>query len=354
MKALSWYNLFWSFGMTIANRKITIQEIAQRAEVSPSTVSRVLRGTTGVSQKKYRAVMDAVAELDYRPNIFAQSLASGQSMTIGVLTQNFGSPFYDGILRGILEGLEGTNYWPLFVDGRWQTKIEQRALNMLLDRQVDGIIVVGGQIPEETLQEIGMQKPLIVVARKLNALTERSIYVNNFEAAYRIMLYLLERGHRDIVHITADMNYAAAVNDVSDRYKGYNQALADAGIEPDPRLVVEGNLQQQSGVLAIEMLLGRGRTFSAIFAANDQMAFGAGLALYRRGIRVPDEVSLVGFDDESSAAYMIPPLTTVRQPAVEMGQAAAKAILDLINKKPAVVKVFDAELIIRESVARNR
>ena len=340
--------------MTSNNTKVTIQEIAHRANVSPSTVSRVLRGTTAVSQIKYQAVMDAVIELDYRPNIFAQSLASGQSMTIGVLTQNFGSPFYDGILRGILEGFEETSYWPLFVDGRWQTKFEQSALNMLLDRQVDGIIILGGQTPETKLCEYAKQKPLIVVARELESLPQQAIYINNYEAAYRAVSYLLERGHRNIAHITADMHYATAVDDVIKRYKGYKQALIDADIEPDPRLVVEGNLQQQSGVLAIEMLLGRGRTFSAIFAANDQMAFGARLALHRRGIRVPDEVSLVGFDDESSAAYMIPPLTTLRQPAVEMGQAAAKAILDLINDKSPEMKVFDAELIIRESVALQR
>jgi len=340
--------------MAAGSKKITIQEIADKAEVSPSTVSRVLRGTTGVSHNKYQAVMEAVDELNYRPNIFAQSLASGQSMTIGVLTQNFGSPFYDGILRGILEGLEETNYWPLFADGRWQKENEIRALNMLLDRQVDGIIILGGQIPEAALCEIAAENPLIVVARQLKSLTQHCIYVDNYQAGYRAVSYLLERGHRDIVHITADMNYAAAVDDVFNRYRGYEQALLDADIEPDPRLVVQGNLQQQSGVLAVEMLLGRGRTFSAIFSANDQMAFGASLALYRRGIRVPDEVSLVGFDDESSAAYMIPPMTTLRQPAVEMGQAAAKAMLELLKGNPPKEIVFDAELIIRETVARNR
>ena len=340
--------------MTTETRKITIQEIADRAQVSPSTVSRVLRGTTGVSHNKYQAVMDAVVELDYRPNIFAQSLASGQSMTIGVLTQNFGSPFYDGILRGILEGLEGTNYWPLFADGRWQLENEKRALNMLLDRQVDGVIILGGQIPEAELCAIAAERPLIVVARELKTLAQRCIYVDNYKAGYRATNYLLERGHRDIVHITADMNYSAVVDDVHSRYRGYVQALLDADIEPDPRLVVEGNLQQQSGVLAVEMLLARGRTFSAIFSANDQMAFGASLALYRRGIRVPDEVSLVGFDDEASAAYMIPPLTTLRQPAVEMGQEAAKAILGLLKGNPPEEIVFEAELMIRESVVRHR
>ena len=162
--------------LTGKDMKVTIQEIAQKANVSPSTVSRVLQGTVGVSQIKHQAVMDAVRELDYRPNIFAQSLASGKSMTIGVLTQNFGSPFYDGLLRGILEGFEETNYWPLFADGRWQVLIEQRALAMLLERQVDGIIVLGGQTPEETLREIAMKKPLDVVARKLTTMTEHNIY----------------------------------------------------------------------------------------------------------------------------------------------------------------------------------
>jgi len=333
---------------------VTISDIALKANVSNSTVSRVLRGTTGVSQKKHQAVMDAVTELNYRPNIFAQSLASGQSMTIGVLTQNFGSPFYDGILRGILEGLEGTDYWPLFVDGRWQTVVEERALNMLVDRQVDGIIVLGGQTPESKLREFARQKPLIVVARQLETMSEQSIYVDNYKGAYRAVSYLIERGHRDIAHITAQMNYSLAVDDVTRRYQGYIQALKDAGIEPDQRLIVEGNLQQQSGVLAVEMLLGKGRAFSAIFAANDQMAFGARLAFYRRGIRVPEEVSLVGFDDESSAAFMIPPLTTLRQPAVEMGQAAAIGILDLIKNKQVDEKVFEAQLIIRDSVARYR
>ena len=113
--------------------KVTILDIAEKANVSPSTVSRVLRNSTGVAQNKRDAVMQAVAELDYRPNIFVQSLASGQSMTIGVLTQNFGSPFYDGILQGILLGMEDTNYWPLFADGRWQPSIEQQALKLLLD-----------------------------------------------------------------------------------------------------------------------------------------------------------------------------------------------------------------------------
>ncbi|MCP4362960.1 MAG: LacI family DNA-binding transcriptional regulator [Chloroflexi bacterium] len=334
--------------------KVTILDIAQKADVSPSTVSRVLRNSAGVAKKKHDAVMQAVAELNYRPNIFAQSLASGQSMTIGVLTQNFGTPFYDGILQGILSGMEKTDYWPIFADGRWHPATEQKALEQLLARRVDGLILVGGQIDEEALQKIADHKPLIVVARKLKTMPNHCLYMDNFQAAYRTMQYLLEMGHRDIAHITASVVYHDSVNDIHKRLEGYEQALRDAGIEPDPRLVVEGNLQQSSGVLAVEMLLSQGRPFSAIFAANDQMAFGVRLALYRRGIRVPEDVSLVGFDDESSAAYMVPPLTTIRQPAIELGETAARAILHLLKEEPFVIPEFSTELIIRESVARFR
>ncbi|MAU00444.1 MAG: transcriptional regulator [Anaerolineaceae bacterium] len=334
--------------------KVTIHDIAEKAGVSPSTVSRVLRNSAGVAENKRDAVMQAVAELDYRPNIFAQSLASGQSMTIGVLTQNFGSPFYDGILQGILLGLEDSDYWPLFADGRWQPAIEEQSLDLLLDRRVDGIIIIGGQIPEEKLQKVAAKTPLIVVARGLKTMPQHCLYLDNFQAGYQVTKYLLEMGHRDIAHITAPVAYEKTVNDIQKRYEGYQQALRDVGLEPDPRLVVEGNLQQQSGVLAVEMLLSWGRPFSAIFSANDQMVFGARLALFRRGIRVPEDVSLVGFDDESSAAYMVPPLTTAHQPSVQMGQVAAQAILQMINGNSPDLPVFKAELIIRESVSRHR
>lgn len=335
-------------------QKITIVDIAEKAGVSTSTVSRVLRNSAGVASKKREAVMHAVNELDYRPNIFAQSLASGQSMTIGVLTQNFGTPFYDGILQGILQGLEDKDYWPLFTDGRWNSTLEHRALELLLDRRVDGLIIIGGQIDEEVIRTVANRLPVLVVARELTTLPQHCIYVDNYEAAYRLTQYLIDLGHRDIAHITAVLGYEKHITDITKRYRAYRQAMQDAGLKGDPRLVVEGNLQQQSGVLAVEMLLSRGRPFSAIFAANDQMAFGARLALYRRGIRVPEDVSIVGFDDEPSAAYMIPPLTTMRQPGLEMGKAAASSILSLIDGNPAEVSVFSADLVVRESVAKRR
>jgi LacI family transcriptional regulator len=340
--------------MAAKEEKVTIMDIAREANVSPSTVSRVLRGTARVKQSKYAAVMQAVTELNYQPNVMAQSLASGQSMTLGVITQNVGSPFYDAILQGILIGLEDSPYSAIFADGRWELAVEQRAIDMLLNRRVDGLILVGGGTPDETLQKIAAQKPIILVARHSEALAARCIEVDNFKGGYAATQHLIERGHRNIAHITTPNGSRVTANDVALRLAGYKQALCDAGIDVDPQLIVEGNLLHQSGVLAVERLLMRKRPFSAIFAANDQMAFGARLALFRRGVRVPDDVSLVGFDDHYSAAYAVPPLTTVRQPAVELGETAAAAILDLINGKTPNIPIFEPKLIIRESVSLIR
>lgn len=330
--------------------QVTIQDIANKANVSKSTVSRVLNNTVPVAPEKEAAVLAAVAELNYQPNIFARGLAGGKSLTIGILTQNVGSPFYDIIMRGIIIGLEESSYSPIFADGQWQRGVEEKALKTLLGRRVDGLIVVGGNLDSGVFCEIEGQVPTIVVARDIPEMNGRCLFVDNFQAAYDATRYLTDSGHRDIVHITG----APGHQDTQQRRDGYLRALADAGIKLNPELIVEGNFRRQSGVLAVETLLTRGQIFSAIFAANDQMAFGARLALFRRGIRVPDDISLVGFDDQPDSAFMTPPLTTIRQPAVELGETAARFMLHLLKEEPFVVPEFSTELIIRESVARFR
>ena len=331
-------------------KKITIQDIAQKASVSISTVSRVLNGTVPVAEPKRSAVLTAVAELNYRPNTYAQSLARGQSLTIGILTQNVSSPFYDAILRGVLQEIGESDYSPIFADGYWHPTKEKRALQTLLDRRVDGLIVLGGSTPDSLLLRIDRHTPLIVVGRTIDALAHRCLSLDDFQGGSMATTYLAELGHQRIAHITGLLNHQDAV----ERREGYAHALRDAGLEPDPELIVEGDFSEQSGVLAVEMLLERGRTFSAIFAANDQMAFGARLALFRRGIRVPDDVSLIGFDDQPLSAYMTPPLTTVRQPAVEIGARAGRAILALLQDEQVVLARFPAQLVVRESTGPHR
>ena len=331
-------------------KRITIQDIARHAKVSISTVSRVLNGTVVVAKPKHDAVMQAVNHLGYKPNIFAQGLASGQSMAIGILTQDISSPLYDAILHGVLQGLRNSNYSPIIVDGHWQPEKEQQAIETLTARRVDGLVVIGGSSKPEFFGRLAKQTPLIIVARRFDNLTDQCIVMANEQGGYKATNHLIQKGHRQIAHITGILSH----QDALDRQAGYLRALADAGLRFNPELVVEGRFTEQSGVLAVEMLLMRGRTFSAIFCANDQMAYGARLALFRRGIRVPEDVSIVGYDDQPVSAYVIPPLTTVRHPANQIGQTAAQSILDLMKGRQKKVAPFSAELIIRESTAMVR
>ncbi|GIK39697.1 MAG: LacI family transcriptional regulator [Chloroflexota bacterium] len=334
----------------VHEKKVNIQDIAQKANVSISTVSRVLNDGASVAEAKRNAVLQAVAELNYQPNVAAQALAGGQTKTVGIITQDISNPFYDAILRGVRQGLEGSGYYPIFADGRWQAAKEQKAILMLLARRVDALIILGGCSPEESLQQFGQQTPLIVIGRSLPTLANQCLLLDDFEGAYKATQYLIGLGHQRIAHITGILAHQDAV----ERRKGYEQALTEAGLEPDPDLLIEGDFLEQSGLLAVEMLFSRARPFSAIFAANDQMAYGVLLGLYRRGIRVPDDVSLIGFDDQRTSAYTTPPLTTIRQPAIEIGETAAQAILHLLKDKPFTMPEFPAELVIRESVARYR
>ncbi len=335
--------------MTV-NDPVTIADIALTAGVSASTVSRVLSGANKVSEAKREAVLKAVSDLNYHPNMFARGLASGQSMTIGVLTQNFGSPFYDAIIQGIVQRLNKTGYFPIFADGQWQQEMEVEAIQAMMRRQIDGLIVLGGYLTVDELKELAGNIPVVIVARKLAGFEENCVSIDNVEAACRATQHLIELGHRQIVHICGPMDHP----DARDRRDGYLKALAEAGIEPDPELIIDGAFRRQSGVLAVEMLLSRRTTFSAVFAANDQMAFGTRLGLYRRGIRVPEDVSLVGFDDEPAAAFMIPPLTTVRQPAVQLGLEAAKIVLARLKGEQVEATLLKAELVVRESTAFQR
>ncbi len=328
---------------------VTIRDIAQRAGVSPSTVSRVLNDTTPVADGKRTAVMAAVKALGFRPNVLAQELARGHSRAIGVLPQGISSPFYGQLIKGVEQGLRGTDYYPLFASGEQPGEAAQ-ALDLLLAHRVDGLIIVGGHIPDQDLADLATRIPVLAIGRTILGLEHRCLHVENRDGAFKATRHLLDLGHRRIVHVTGFSWHRDSV----DRREGYERALREAGVSVDPALILEGNFEEQSGLIATEALLAAGTPFTAIFASNDQMAYGAGLALFRRGIRVPRDVSIVGFDDQPSAAFAWPPLTTVRQPALRMGHAAAQALLSQLRGDGFALPTFTTELVVRESTAPPR
>jgi LacI family transcriptional regulator len=328
---------------------VTLEEIARAAGVSPSTVSRILNGTARVLPAKQKAVEQAIARFNYRPNVLARSLASGKTDTIGVLTQTVSSPFYAEWLRGIEDGLSETGFTALFVSSRWNVKDEMSRLEQFIARRVDGMILLHAQLDEPSLIEYSRHAPVLVLGRSLhNTATLSSLPLDNVQGARDATQHLIDQGHCRIAFISGPSNHEDAI----ERLDGYRMALEEAGIGFDAELVEQGDYLETGGVAAMERLFARGPSFSAVFCANDQTAYGARLTIFRHGLRVPEDISLVGFDDLPTSSYMTPPLTTVRQPTYEIGRLAAQGIVQMIRKQPIALNPIPLTLVTRETTCR--
>ncbi len=324
---------------------VTLQMVADAAGVSASTVSRILNGTAVVSKLKKVAVDNAVRDLSFVPNPVARGLAGGRTLSIGVITQSIDSPFYGVAMRGIELELSNAGYSSLFVSGRWDAAEEARCIEVLRGRRVDGIIVLTGRLSDSKLRACAKLLPIVVTGRTLKAPNLASLNFDNFEGSRLATEYLVSLGHRKIAFIAGDPNHP----DATERLRGYKSALDDAKIQFKSNLVAEGLFHEESGMLAVESLLEKGEQFTGLVCANDQMAMGACLALHRRHLRVPQDVSVIGFDNLLTSRYCQPPLSTIHHPAFELGQLSAKAMLQLLRGESPKLKVPAPEVIVRES-----
>lgn len=335
-------------GIDAPPSSVTVLDVAREAGVSPSTVSRILNGTARVTSDKRSAVEEAIRKLDFRPNLFARSLKTGTTMTIGILTQDVESPFYGRAMKGIEAGLAGTGYAPIMVSGHWNAAEEAERVRLLMARRIDGLVILTGHLDDRQIAEFARHQPIVVTGRQLEAPQVRAFTLDQEAGGHLATRHLLNLGHRRIAHIAGPSDHT----DATDRRAGYERALREAGIAAAPELVVQGDFMESGGLLAMNRLLDSGQTFTAVFAANDQTAFGARMALYRRGVRVPDDVSIVGVDDLPATAYATPPMTTVRQPIYEIGLAAAHALLTMLDHAMPAVEVPPLELVVRETTRR--
>lgn len=329
----------------------TIRDVSQLAQVSQATVSRVLSGGASVSPAKRAAVLAAVEQLGYRPNAFARSLATNRSGAIGAIVSELSSHVYGDIIRGIESVLEDHDMHIVVSSGHGSRATERRAVEFLRQRRTDALILqLDGSSDEDLVSWANEDaSPIVVIGRFIHAIAERCVYVDNVAGGELATRYLLERGHRRVAHVTGLL----AIPDARDRLQGYTNELARHGIAFDATLVAHGNFVEDGGERAVHSLLERGAEFSAVFVGNDQSAAGALKALRDAGKRVPEDVSVVGFDDTIVAHYLYPALTTVRQPFDEMGQAAAwlaLAALGVIERRE-VTRRFEPVLIERDSVA---
>lgn len=329
-------------------RAVTLRVIAREAGVSASTVSRIINGTVKVSDELKAAVEAAIAKHDFRPDAAARGLALGRTLTIGVLSQAIDSPFYAEGLRGVERRLLEAGYAALFMSGNWNEVDEERCMREFIDRGVDGVIMFSGRLGDAAVKEFARTVPVVVTGRSLRAARTYSLPIDDRRGALLATRHLLELGHRHIAFIAGSENHPDAL----ERLAGYTAALQEAGIPFDPRLVVIGDWHEEGGMRATTQLLAAGLEFTAIFCVNDQTAHGAYLALFRQGLSVPKDISVVGFDDLPSSSFSLPPLTCVRQSVRVLGERAADAVLSLIAGKRPRVESPPVEMVVRDSTRR--
>ncbi len=329
---------------------VTLEMVATEAGVSPSTVSRILNGTAGVRESKVRAVNSAIAKLQFRPNPVARMLAGGKSMSVGVVIQAIESPFYAETLATLEKALYRAGYSVLFVSGHWREDDERRCIDHLLSRRVDGIILMTSCLPAKELIQLSRRAPLVLTGREVAGDRICSLDVDSAPGARLAVEYLIGQGHRRIAFIAGPQGHP----DSSQRFDGYKAALAASKIPFSRTLVMAGDYTDAGGYAAMNRLLDAGVSFTAVFAANDQSACGAILALYRRGLHVPGDVSVVGFDDLPSSSFTIPPLTTVHRSINEIALSTAEAMVELIAGRTPATRATPATLAIRESTGQQR
>ena len=318
---------------------VTLLDVARASGFSASTVSIVLNDaplSRHVASKTKEHIRKTAREMGYHPDAFARSLRRRRSHTIGVLVFDISDPFCMSLLRGIEQTLYATPYLPIIMDANNRREQFERYLNLLLERRVEGVVVVANWLFSEIdpLSEIEKNHiPAVVVGRDLAARDMRSVVVDNEAGGYAAMEHLHRLGHRQI----AILRGPEELDDSSRRWKGIQRFAADAALEIDPRLtaILPAALDPTSGfdggLRLTTGLIEKGRTFSAILAFDDLTALGAIRALWKAGLSVPRDCSVIGFDDIPAATLNSPGITTIRQPMQEMGSLATRLVLEAVS-----------------------
>ncbi|QYJ76735.1 MULTISPECIES: LacI family DNA-binding transcriptional regulator [Shewanella] len=327
----------------------TIYDVSFLAGVSLATVSRVVNNTGKVSDKTRQKVHDAMAKLDYRPNTIAQSLASNRSNSVGVLVSQLDGPFYGPMMREVESALRAANKHVIIAAGHSDAAQEKDGVEFLLSRGCDALIVDAEILSNGYLVELCQGKtPVVLINRHVDGIDERCVHLNNLQGGLLASRHVLEKGHKQIAYISGPLFKL----DARERLEGHRQALAEQGIAFDENLFYEGDFREEGGYEAMAELLSRGRDFTAVVCANDQMASGAIAQCLERGLRVPEDISFVGFDNIPFPRYISPKLTTVCNPIQDMGRMAAHWVLREVYDQTDVTFChrFEPELVVRDSV----
>jgi LacI family transcriptional regulator len=316
----------------------TIRDVAERAGVSTTTVSHVINGTRKVEPATAARVDAAIVELDYRPNALARSMRRGRTQTVGVVLPDIANPFFGDLARSLEDHMFEAGYSAIICNSDGDGAKEARYLEVLLSKQVDGLLLVAASQPPEGLLGLAQRgTPTIVVDRELDEPSFSQVLVANHHGGRLAGQHLLALGHRDIGVIAGPGDLGTSAR----RLQGFRAALAEAGIDLPPRRVARGDFRAASGRAAMEGWLQAGSPPTAVFAENDLMAIGALSAAHAAGVDVPGEISVVGFDGIAFGADVTPPLTTVSQSIDDMASAAIELLFERLRDQAALPRLLE-------------
>lgn len=329
----------------------TMKDVAQRAGVSVATVSHVINNTRFVSDPLRQRVERAMEELDYQPDAVARSLRRRETHTIGLIVPDNSNPFFAEVARGIEDRGFELGYSVILCNSDSKVQKELEYLNVLTSKRVDGIVFIAATARSQHVESlVNSGIPVVIVDRKMPSVRADAVLVDNFHGGYEATRHLLDLGHRRIGCIAGPSDLTPS----ADRVAGYRMALEEFGVDPDDDLVVRGDYYASSGERAVWRFLELDRPPTAIFACNDLMAIAAMKTLVDNGLRVPQDVAVVGFDDIALASYVNPPLTTVAQPKYEMGTITVDVLLQRVKGEGPEERqeiLLECQLVVRESTA---
>lgn len=336
--------------------QIRLKDIAKKLGLSPATVSKALNGSNEISEPTKQRVLHTARLLNYTPNQIAVNLRSQQSKTIGVIIPTTAHYFFSQVIDGILERAEKEGYFVIIVQSNEKLTLEKQQVNLLLEKRVDGILM---SLSNDTNEFAHLKKilskgiPLVLFDKIEQSINCSKVRIDDFEAAYKAVTYLISKGHRKIAHFRGDFS----PKNLSYRFDGYRQALIDNNIEFDSSLVYSCNSNRgyEGGYNCAKKAILEHSEINAIFASTDLAAIGVVKYLLEQKIRIPEDVAIFGFSNWFMTSAILPQISTVNQPAYDMGITATEILLNEIkcikNKSAVVFKeiVLPTELVLRES-----
>lgn len=335
---------------------ITLQSIADRLDVSVTTVSRVLNGKAEryrISKETQELINSAAKELNYSPNQLARGLRLKRTNTIGYIIPDISNPFFSSIAKSVEKSARKSGYSILLCDSEEDTKIEENLLQLMIDRKVDGLIISPVGIEVNHLRRIAQRNiPIVLLDRYFPELNLPFVTSDNYKGAFEAVNMLIEHGHRRIACIQGLVNTSPN----NDRVRGYIDAHKTHDLSVDKKLIVGDSFGEENGYIETKLLLKQDNLPTALFAVSNLISLGAIRAISEEGLKIPDDISMVSFDDQPYSRFLSTPMTTVSQQNAQIGQIAIKLLIDQIesNRQLEPKGIFlPTKLISRDSVKRN-